>query len=334
MVIEALTSGRRQALLVVISAAIAVLPPAVTSAQDEVVYYHIDAIGSVRMVTDASGAVIARYDYLPFGERFETVPPATYLDQRQFAGKERDSETGLDYFGARFLRGESGRFITTDPVLNTEAALSDPQRWNRYAYSLNNPLRFIDPDGREVRPLDSLALERIRSTVPSSLRSSIVVGTSGALDTTRLNSVKTNDANFGDLRSLANGTTVVEVATAAGLTGGGDFLFESVETLRAEIVKFGLPASAITGPNSYLGQTSENRSSIRVTLSDGSGRASSAPSVEHAVTTAHELYGHALPRAQGKPWQHEQSNSSQRPVNQHIGIVESRTRRLYDKLFF
>jgi RHS repeat-associated protein len=334
MVRQAMALVKHHAQLVVIFLAIVPFVPAIATAQDEVVYHHTDAIGSVRMVTDATGAVVARYDYAPFGTTVPTNPPNANPDQRQFAGKERDNETILDYFGARYLRGESGRFFTTDPVLNIEAALSDPQRWNRYAYSLNNPLRFIDPDGREVRPLDSLALERIRSTVPSSLRSSIVVGTSGALDTTRLNSVKTNDANFGDLRSLANATTVVEVATAAGLTGGGDFLFESVETLRAEIVKFGLPASAITGPNSYLGQTSENRSSIRVTLSDGSGRASSAPSVEHAVTTAHELYGHALPRAQGKPWQHEQSNSSQRPVNQHIGIVESRTRRLYDKLFF
>jgi RHS repeat-associated protein len=89
---------------------------------------------------------------LPFGERFETVPPATYLDQRQFAGKERDTETNLDYFGARYLRGESGRFMTTDPVLNIEAALSDPQRWNRYAYALNNPLRNVDPDGRDPLP--------------------------------------------------------------------------------------------------------------------------------------------------------------------------------------
>jgi RHS repeat-associated protein len=126
------------------------LGPTAAAAQDEVVYYHTDAIGSVRMVTDAAGAVIARYDYLPFGERFETVPPATYLDQRQFAGKERDLETGLDYFGARYLRGQSGRFITTDPVLNIEAALIDPQRWNRYGYARNNPFAFIDPDGRDV----------------------------------------------------------------------------------------------------------------------------------------------------------------------------------------
>ena len=75
--------------------------PCAASAQDEVVYYHTDAIGSVRMVTDASGTVIARYDYSPFGTTWPTTPPNANLDQRQFAGKERDTETDLDYFGAR-----------------------------------------------------------------------------------------------------------------------------------------------------------------------------------------------------------------------------------------
>ena len=70
-----------------------ILAHATASAQntDEVVYYHTDAIGSVRMITDATGAVIDRYDYLPFGERW--APPAQPApDMRQFAGKERDAE--------------------------------------------------------------------------------------------------------------------------------------------------------------------------------------------------------------------------------------------------
>ena len=124
-----------------------VLVPAPASAQEVVVYYHTDAIGSVRAVTDDTGAVIARYDYLPFGERWDPQPSP---DVRQFAGKERDAETGLDYFGARYYASGTGRFTTVDPVLNMEAALTDPQRWNRYTYGLNNPLRYIDPDGAEI----------------------------------------------------------------------------------------------------------------------------------------------------------------------------------------
>ncbi len=128
-----------------------VLMPALASAQDVVVYYHTDAIGSVRAVTDDTGAVIARYDYLPFGERWDPQPSP---DVRQFAGKERDAETGLDYFGARYLRPQSGRFISVDPVMDVAQATSEPQLWNRYAYVTNNPFRYRDPDGRQREVLD------------------------------------------------------------------------------------------------------------------------------------------------------------------------------------
>ena len=127
------------------------LTPAAARAQSEdVVYYHTDAIGSVRMVTDASGAVVARYDYTPFGTVWPTVPPNPSPDVRQFAGKERDNETDLDYFGARYYADQTGRFTTVDPVLDAQKALLDPQRWNRYAYARNNPFVFIDPDGADI----------------------------------------------------------------------------------------------------------------------------------------------------------------------------------------
>ena len=63
-----------------------------------------------------------------------------------FTGKERDAETGLDYFGARYMSSPQGRFTSPDPLLNS-GRLDDPQSWNRYAYAGNNPLRYIDPTG-------------------------------------------------------------------------------------------------------------------------------------------------------------------------------------------
>ena len=64
----------------------------------------------------------------------------------EFTGKERDSETGLDYFGARYFSAAQGRFTSVDPLM-ASAHASDPQSWNRYAYALNNPLKFIDENG-------------------------------------------------------------------------------------------------------------------------------------------------------------------------------------------
>jgi RHS repeat-associated protein len=124
--------------------------PGVASGQETVTYYTTDAIGSVRMVTDSGGAVIARYDYRPFGDPCGTACGAQgTIEKRQFAGKEKDLETSLDYFGARYYASANGRFTTVDPELDQQKALLDPQRWNRYTYVLNNPLRNVDPDGKE-----------------------------------------------------------------------------------------------------------------------------------------------------------------------------------------
>ena len=54
------------------------------------------------------------------------------------------------YFGARYYGSKVGRFTTIDPVYTWEENLVDPQRWNRYAYARNNPLKYVDPDGRVI----------------------------------------------------------------------------------------------------------------------------------------------------------------------------------------
>jgi RHS repeat-associated protein/uncharacterized repeat protein (TIGR02543 family) len=112
-------------------------------------FYHLDVLGSVRMVTNAAGAVVKRHDYFAFGE--DIMGPEG--DPRRFTAKERDAETELHYFGARYYRSVWGRFTSVDPVIGIDESVVDPQRWNRYGYSLNNPLRYHDPDGRVVGPL-------------------------------------------------------------------------------------------------------------------------------------------------------------------------------------
>ncbi len=137
--------------LVASAVAAVVLGQAVGAAAQTVEYYHLDALGSVRAITDQNAAVIERHDYLPFGEEWNPQPS---IDARKFTGKERDVETGYDYFGARYLSAKTARFTTTDPSYTLTENLVDPQRWNRYAYVRNNPLRYTDPDGKVLSPLD------------------------------------------------------------------------------------------------------------------------------------------------------------------------------------
>jgi RHS repeat-associated protein len=117
-------------------------------------YLTADHLGSTRLMTDASGGIKKCYDYLPFGEEiaagiggrpscFPNVVYPTNPDTlaEKFTGKERDAETGLDYFEARYFSGAQGRFTSPDPVKVTPDRLRDPQQFNLYAYARNNPLR-------------------------------------------------------------------------------------------------------------------------------------------------------------------------------------------------
>ncbi len=108
-------------------------------------YYAIDALGSVRVVFDATGAVVSRADYEPFGAAVATSTTGT-LPRQQFTGQERDGEVGVDYFGARLYVPQHGRMPSVDPLY--VGAVAEPQRWNRYAYALNSPQNRVDPDGR------------------------------------------------------------------------------------------------------------------------------------------------------------------------------------------
>jgi RHS repeat-associated protein len=97
------------------------------------------------MTTDANGQVLQRYDYLPFGEPWPATPVQS--ETQRFGGHEFDTETQLNYFGARHQLPQTGRFTQADQP-GLDQTLFDPQSWNLYAYVRNNPLKFIDPDGR------------------------------------------------------------------------------------------------------------------------------------------------------------------------------------------
>ena len=78
----------------------------------------------------------------------------------RFTGKERDAETGLDFFLARYYSGAQGRFTSPDPFL-ASGRPEDPQSWNRYAYARNNPLAYIDPTGMDYEHLKDRQKELI-----------------------------------------------------------------------------------------------------------------------------------------------------------------------------
>ncbi len=112
-------------------------------------YYANDQINSTRVVTNDSGAVVYSAAFDPYGGVQKTWVN-TFDPALKFAGKERDGESGLDYFGARYYDKAQYRFISTDPIINSASAVVTSQVWNLYSYCLNNPITFLDPDGMQT----------------------------------------------------------------------------------------------------------------------------------------------------------------------------------------
>ncbi len=114
-------------------------------------YYFADQVGSADVVTNATGAMPPEQDieYHPYGE--QQVYTDTLGQEYRFTGKERDSESGLDNFGARYYTSSMGRFMSPDwaarPTTVPYAVFGDPQSLNLYNYVRNDPISRIDPDG-------------------------------------------------------------------------------------------------------------------------------------------------------------------------------------------
>lgn len=118
-----------------------------------IAYYHPNHIGSKEVVSGRTGSLIEEDQYYPFGSRRGNTPatPAV-MDDYDFAQKERDPESSLSYFEARYNAGGVARFTTVDPEAETptEAWLTNPQRHNAYVFAIGNPVVYCDPDGRRA----------------------------------------------------------------------------------------------------------------------------------------------------------------------------------------
>jgi RHS repeat-associated protein len=114
-------------------------------------HYALDHLGSPRALTGSTGTFLGTQDFQPYGTGGTTDGGAL-----QFTGHERDAEllgdtsgSMPDYFHARSYDVARGRFLSVDPNVDNEKAAHEPQLWSRYTYVGNNPLRYMDPDGRE-----------------------------------------------------------------------------------------------------------------------------------------------------------------------------------------
>lgn len=171
---------------------------------------------------------------------------SAFSNHYKFTGKERDSESGLDNFGPRYNASTMGRFMSTDPVTATPLHLINPQRWNKYAYGLNNPLSYIDPDGR-----DAIAVN-FRKEVPGGGHQGIIsVQADGSAQYARFGPVHANrpsDQGKVDVHPLSPVTF-----RSDGLPTDASYkqLSEQVEKSKGKVL-------ALFGPNSSSSSSSSS----------------------------------------------------------------------------
>ncbi|MCX6786175.1 MAG: hypothetical protein NTZ18_05030, partial [Candidatus Komeilibacteria bacterium] len=187
-----------------------------------------DHLGSASLLTDAFGRPKVLYDYYPFGSsRMEqNIGGGLHVAAYQYTGKEKDAETGLYNYGARYYEAATGRFTQSDPVSlalsnpaqlkklsgrELDQVLANPQNLNSYAYAVNNPIIYVDPDGHFWREAWS-AWQGVSNAFVSN-------------NAFGLGRVDSNDAYFnagqtvGDVASMAQGA--LEAALGVTAQGGG-----------------------------------------------------------------------------------------------------------------
>ncbi|MGX1023607.1 RHS repeat-associated core domain-containing protein [Psychroflexus sp. MBR-150] len=131
----------------------------------EVFYFHSDHLGSSNYMSNYDGDISQHAEYLPFGELLTDEHLNSHNTRYKYNGKEFDQETGNYYYGARYFNPKTSLWLSVDPLA------SEFPSWSPYNFTMNNPIRFIDPDGRA--PQD------------------IIVTTSGGKELFRLNDGKT-----------------------------------------------------------------------------------------------------------------------------------------------
>lgn len=131
--------GAMRGFSLLLAGLIVLLTPA-AHARDTVYYYYTNTLHSAVVETDAQGNIVEPMTYYaPFGQ----VLNRSLRDGPGYTGHEEDPETGLSYMQQRYYDPQSGRFLSTDPVLPAD----NGGNFNRYWYANDNPYRFTDPFG-------------------------------------------------------------------------------------------------------------------------------------------------------------------------------------------
>ncbi|MFQ5527298.1 MAG: RHS repeat-associated core domain-containing protein, partial [Thermoanaerobaculia bacterium] len=243
-------------------------------------HYHTDHLGSLRLVTGSGATGVTAFRLGPFGEEISSGNEET-----RFTGHERDvagmgNFGDLDYMHARYYSPVMGRFISPDPIESGKVGV--PQSWNKYAYARNNPLRFVDRDGREPITFTVVAVAAGAGALE------------GAAFQVAINAISGEPLGQGVLREAGIGAGLG--ATGAGLIQVGRKGFQAVRA--AQLARAIRAGRIIRGPAGTVSRAAlesaaqSGGAAVRVVT-----RLDSAPAAGRALSTATGQGAEALANA-------------------------------------
>ena len=280
--------------------------------EKKLIYHHTDHLSGASVDTNENGDILQLTDYYPYGdERIEDTLTDFHNDYT-YTGKERDEDTKLLYYEARYYNSHIGRFISIDPW---SGDITDPQSLNKYAYVRNNPLKYMDPDGKETVSAEGIACLLVcvggavhRDTESGDISYSITFG--GGVSAYAEGGISVSTSNPPENGYSANGFIGVEGEAAVKFGSGVNVGVASSNEINVSV------------EGSYLGVGSEVSSS-GVTTSYNLGMGASGPRGTVSYTFGNEIsqkpYGPVQLPTYG-PIQRPAYGPIQQSANDFIGI--------------
>ncbi len=273
-------------------------------------YYHPDHLGSSSYITNLDGEVSQHIEYVPFGEVFIEERNNTWNTPYLFNAKELDEETGMYYYGARYYEPRLSLWMSVDLMQEKYPNIGS------YVYCANNPVKFIDPDGRQIVGVTKKDAQNFRDDVYKVLADDKF---SGVRELITIKGNKFNKIDGDALTKALDGVTLSvdertyidmvtntinskDVHKVEYVNISGDVSLEGGNAINDHFKNNNLPSPLTPDGTlkaatlSFLGgegfNTPTKKGSHSVIISGVSGS-----NTERAVTSGHEVFGHGIPSA-------------------------------------
>ena len=242
--------------------------PTDTANVEDIFFYHSDHLGSTSYITDAK-ANITQFDaYLPYGELLVDEHSSSEEMPYKFNGKEFDEETGLYYYGARYMNPRTSLWYGVDALAKKYVSTGS------YVYCIGNPIRLIDPDGRKVKA-DVNSQTNIYNILTKEDAKYVKFDKNGILDVHRLQKLDSKSDIIQAIKTLANSDITYSFEVKSEDDHGKKFKDGDFNFYRG--------VTEIPGAESQPSKDNDVHIIVGINLSEE----------QQAKTTAHEGMGHA-----------------------------------------